>query len=363
MASKPPAPTAPAPSPAPGQPAPVASRGRSDLAPVAQPVDDDTPPPGLVAKEPAPSGGRDAEAEVHEDLAQLPETGEEASEGEATPPEFSDELRERALDLGLANEDLHEFGSNEEAERALDLMERRLVGVLRAPAAPAAEKPAAPAAPAAKTAAAAAPADEDTYQDLPDLSADGDWEPEFRAGWKAVRERDKARHAQVKELKAKLDTALGEVSRLTQFEMKRQKEAFTERFDSYLDGMGEEYHPLIGKGAGSELDERSPEMAARLKILEHMDDLAGAYELRARDTGRPMPSEKVIFNRAVQMALGERTRQLERNRLAQALAAKARQRSIPPTRKATRPERSDPIERATAAVAEQMVGMGAPARD
>ncbi|MFW6033479.1 MAG: hypothetical protein ACOCTI_08930, partial [Phycisphaeraceae bacterium] len=92
-----------------------------------------------------------------------------------------------------------------------------------------------------------------------------------------------------------------------------------DRVDRTLDGMGEEYAELFGRGPRAGLGEA--EIANRQQVLETIDTLRSGYAQQ----GKTIPSDAELVKRAVQSEFGDKLQEITRKQLAQRTERRRRQ--------------------------------------
>lgn len=238
---------------------------------------------------------------------------------------FSADLVARASALGLADEDMQEF-TPAELSRSLNLMEKKVFQMGQAPA-PSTTTPAAP--------ATEQPKAEGSEEEIPDLNPEIHDE-DFVKVVKGTKGVVKALQARIEGLESALQT--------------QNKEAYEERFDNWVNNLGEEFQDAVGQGTGREMDTKSAQYENRCKILESVNTLANGYQR----TGKAIPSEKVLFNQALRLALGDTPKH---KAVEKKLAERSRQFVSRPQSRASRGG-APGTKRAYAAVSAKMREMG-----
>lgn len=197
--------------------------------------------------------------------------------------EFSDELLDRAVAAGYELSDLREFRSAKALEKELARFERlqqRLQG----------KKP-------AESESAAEQEPESKEPDWDRLIEDGH-DPDIIALQKSNWQRAAAAEAKVRQLEAA--------------EQNRSAQAFFDRFDDVLNGLGEQYATIFGKGRRDELTKSSPEAVAnRQKVLTTMTILKNGFQ----QAGGPVPSDEELIHQAVQACYYKQANEFARKEL------------------------------------------------
>lgn len=214
-----------------------------------------------------------------EEAAEQPTSGNDA----AGDFDISDELLDRAVAVGYELSDIRDFKDAKAFEKELARVERlqqRLQEKKTGAEPPADEEP---------------PPEAEKEPDWDQLINDGH-DPDIIELQKKNWQRATAAEAQVKELR--------------RIETERAIAAQSDRFDEVLNGLGEEYTPLLGKGRRAELINSSPEVAAnRQKVFTTMTILRTGYQ----QSGQPVPSDTELIQQAVQASFYKQTQELARS--------------------------------------------------
>jgi len=120
----------------------------------------------------------------------------------------------------------------------------------------------------------------------------------------------------------------------------QEEAAFAERMDGYFNSLGEEYVAIVGKGKLAEMAAESKEAKARKEVNDTMFALAAGYQR----LGQPIPSEKVLLERAARMVFGGHTQELARRQVAEQARNARGQFVAKPTHRDGKP--LDPMSRA-----------------
>lgn len=265
------------------------------------------------------------------------EDAETVGKDAAKPPKDEDdgveeETLNKARDLGFSDQEISELG-----QKRLDLMLSKIEARQQPPAESA--KPPIPAKPAE-------PAQPDL--DL-DKALEG-FDPAFVAPIKAI-------HAQQSAKMAAQEKTISEMKGFVEFLAKhvesQQKREYTDWLDGQFASMGDEYSPLFGKDAGHAMDRASPQLKARMKLLDAMDLIASGYQGRKQQS----PSRGELFKQALRMAFGEKTAEAERKKIAGALDKRKGQFVARATNRESRDNRS-PEERAEAHIRAKLKDKG-----
>ncbi len=207
-------------------------------------------------------------------------------EGEAVkPPEFSDELLTRAVEAGLTDKDVREFGSSRALKHHLDFVERfKKVEAEKKPK----EKEA---------------ATED--EEFPELSEAEDYDPKLVKGWNKLTKT-------AKELREKVAGFEAREKARSEREASTMHAQMLNDFDEAVDGLGDEYAELLGKG---EIKEGTKPFENRAKLFGEMHIIAKSF----RESGKPVPGEKELLKRAVANLFSDETETIARKKLSSKL--------------------------------------------
>lgn len=212
----------------------------------------------------------------------------EAEETETTPAaddaadiEISDELLDRAMDLGYTLEDIKGFDSAKTLEKDIQRAERITERMQQ------------------RAATKTDPAKPD-----PEAKPEPDWKAMIDAG------HDPEIIALKKEDWNEIQAQKAVINQLMQRERNREMEAVSERFDNALNSLGEAYEPLFGKGRRGELVGSSPQAVAnRDAVFQQMEILRAGYQA----AGVKVPSEPDLIQKAVQASFHKQTQEIARN--------------------------------------------------
>jgi hypothetical protein len=106
---------------------------------------------------------------------------------------------------------------------------------------------------------------------------------------------------------------------------------YTERFDSLVNGLGDEYAELLGKGPTNSLPQGSKEQIRRLRIDRRIGSLRAEYVRY----GEPVPPDAQLFNEAKDGVLAGDLQQIARKELASKVVKRKAQIVAPPSRRRT----------------------------
>lgn len=218
------------------------------------------------------------------DSGEAEETVEKPAD-ESADSEISDELLDKATELGYTLDELKGFRSTKALERDIARVEKLQQ---RFQSRQAEKKPATETAP------------------VEESEPEPKWDEMIEEG------HDPANVAIQKQLWQRAAKAEAAVKQVMQAEQNRIWEAMCERFDSTLNNMGEEYKELFGNGRRGDLLKSSPELAAnRDRVFDQMAILRAGYQA----AGKTIPSEPDLINEAVQSSFYKQTQQIARKAL------------------------------------------------
>lgn len=217
--------------------------------------------------------GGDTDGVVEEDAETQPGVQADAAD------DISDELLDRAIALGWELDDIRGVSDAKAFEKEIVRAERLQQ---RLQARKASEKD------------AGTEADEPTEPDWDRMIQDGH-DPDIIALQKTNWQRATEAQARVRQLE--------------QAERQRAAQAVSDRFDDALNGLGEEYSSLIGKGKRDELMKSSPELVKnRQKVFNTMAILRNGYV----QSGEPVPPESELIQQALQASFYRQTQEIAR---------------------------------------------------
>lgn len=233
-------------------------------------------------KKPSATADDASDPESDPEDGEAEETVEKPADDDTAEFDVSDELLDRAVAVGYELDDIRDFKDAKAFEKELarvEKLQQRLQGRK------------------ADTTADPEPEPESKEPDWDQLIQDGH-DPDIIALQKSSWQRAAAAEATVKQLQ--------------QAEQQRAITAQTERFDEVLNGMGEEYEPLLGKGRRAELMKSSPEAAEnRQKVFTMMAMLKNGYE----QSGQKVPSDSELIQQAFQASFFKQSQEIARNAL------------------------------------------------
>lgn len=220
------------------------------------------------------------------DSGKTEETVEKPAVDAAETDGPSDELLDRATELGYTLDELKQFRSVSALEKDIARVEKLQQRLQERQAGKTPAKP------------ENAPVEES--------EPEPNWDEMIEEG------HDPANVAIQKQLWQRAAKAEAAVKQVMQAEQNRIWEAQCERFDSTLNNMGEEYRELFGNGRRGDLLKSSPELAAnRDRVFDQMAILRAGYQA----AGKTIPSEPDLINEAVQSSFYKQTQQIARKAL------------------------------------------------
>lgn len=231
-------------------------------------------------------------SEKSDDASDAENEGETEEEAEtespaeaATPNGISDELLDRAVELGYTIAEIKGFRSEKSLEKEVARVEQ-LQKRMQARQ-------------AGKT-----PANDESKAE--DSEPEPNWEEMVEAG------HDPDIVAMQKKMWERATKAEALVKQVYQSEQDRAWTAQCERFDDSLNKLGEEYKTILGSGRRGELLKTSPEQAAnRATVFEKMLVLKNGYA----QAGKKIPSDDDLIQEAVQASFWKQTHTIARDQL------------------------------------------------
>jgi hypothetical protein len=204
---------------------------------------------------------------------QEPETQDATDTGEAA---ISKELAQKAIDLGLTEEEVKDFDSEESLTETIkaitDVVTKQEPAVESAPAAGAAEEP------QAKT--KTEPEDDTAFK----LENEDDIDPSIVKAFKALEQQRQEDRAEIAALKETVKTATADVQQ-------HNRNQYVARFDGYVKDLGLEFADIFGVGPTDPLPDSSRAFQNRDEVSKMMATLGAAMP--------NVTDEKVLFDRAV----------------------------------------------------------------
>lgn len=93
------------------------------------------------------------------------------------------------------------------------------------------------------------------------------------------------------------------------------------RFESMIEGLGEDFTETLGKGPGHSLDQKSTQFENRVKLHEEIVRIAAGYAA----LGQQVPTEKELFEKAVGVVFKDKQKNLEMDKLGKKLDKRSKQ--------------------------------------
>lgn len=227
----------------------------------------------------------DSEQKEESDEKDATDTGESA---------ISKDLAQKALDLGLTEEEVQELGSDEAVEK--------VVGIIESVMSEDEETPAATETPKAK-------ATEEEESGLKFENED-DIDPELLKNIKAMEQRHRE---EVSELRKTVDELKGGIE-------ERERQEFVKRFDAMVAEQGLEFADVFGKGPTNDLGLRTKAFRNRDAVRRRMYALASAMT----EDGQAMPPEQQLFDLAVNSLFKDKVETVKSARMVKKTAKHAK---------------------------------------
>lgn len=227
------------------------------------------------------------------------ETEDEDKGGE---DEFSQNLVDQAIDLGLKMEEIGLHKNDAELERTIEILTS-----IR----PATQKPEEPAQAPAKGKA------KDEGIKFEDEEA---IDPEILNAVRSLEKNNKDLREMVERLTGSLE--------------QKQQDEFNNKFDSLIENLGTDYEDVFGKGKGTELNKNSGHYRNRRTMIKHMYALASGYQAaKVR-----IPSEQDLFDQALYALHKKKMTSVRSRQISdKAKVQKGRRAGVPASSKTERP--------------------------
>jgi hypothetical protein len=216
---------------------------------------------------------------------------EENSSGENNK-KFDESLKEYAYSLGLDDEDLQNFESDAELNKALTLFQNKIIAAVsennsgqQLPANP-------PNADVDKLVESQKQAMGFKKFEIPLKKEDFDLAPELVDTLNGMNDHYSKL---VEDHMAKLNALSSNVSQLLTVQQERQRVEFQDRVDKGFNSLGETYKDVFGTDTVDKINSKSTQFKNRMDVLQMVD----AMELGFSKMGKPIPSFDVLFKRAV----------------------------------------------------------------
>ncbi len=247
----------------------------------------------------------------HDEAPDKPETREvvETEEAQAQPIKAaavnaspSRASIAKAVRLGLEDDEIADYDTEADLQKAIKLMERRKgaenSGEPKKPAAPDAKRP--------------------KVDDIPDLDPES-FDETLTKGWSTLKGLAKHHESRADALEQRLE-------QLVQVIQHSHATQSHERFDGTVNGLKKP--DLFGEGDVNELEDAN-HVANRQKLFAAREDLIQGMQKR----GEKIPSEKKIVEKAYRMVFGETIKSEAREELAQGIKKRGNMITRPPTQR------------------------------
>lgn len=264
-------------------------------------------------------------APVKEDKSSKPAAKQEAKaesvKEQKTP--LPNELVAKAKKLGISDEDISLYEKPQQLERLCSLLEPKA-------AKPEAEQ-------SEKEAAKDTPAEDGDFK----IELDPDlYDPDLCKAMKSTAD-------QINGLK-------GIVNNVMSMMQRQSAQSFERTFEGFIAELGDGFTDTLGKGTLDEIGRDSEHFQNRCKVIEEMNAIAAGYS----QTGKPVPSPKQLFTRAINSVFGDTIRKSARREVAGQLQKRSAQIISRPTGRNGK-DTQTPDQRATNAVREKLREFGA----
>jgi len=93
------------------------------------------------------------------------------------------------------------------------------------------------------------------------------------------------------------------------------------RFESMIEGLGDDFTETLGKGPGHSLDQKGTQFENRVKLHEEIVRIAAGYAA----LGQQVPTEKELFEKAVGVVFKDKQKTLEMDKLGKKLDKRSKQ--------------------------------------
>jgi hypothetical protein len=200
-------------------------------------------------------------------------------------PKVSDELAKRAIDLGLTEEEIADFESDEELEKTLNIIE----SVVK-------EEDAADQSDSAQSTDKKKTKDDEEDTGIKFENED-EIDPEILKGIRSLEQQNKDLRKEVDELK----TGVQQEQQRRQAESQRQ---FVKRFDGMVDKLGLDFVDVFGKGSLNDLSKRSKAYKNRDTVRGRMYALGVGFQTAEQ----PIPDEQQLFDLAINSLYGDKVK-------------------------------------------------------
>jgi hypothetical protein len=135
---------------------------------------------------------------------------------------------------------------------------------------------------------------------------------------------------------------------------RQSEQSFESAFEGFITELGDGFTETLGKGTLDEIGADSEFFQNRCKVIEEMNAIAAGYG----QTGKPVPSPKQLFQRAVNSVFGDTIKKNARKEVAGQIQKRSGQIISRPTNRNGK-DTQTPDQRATNAVREKLREFGA----
>lgn len=246
--------------------------GDEETPPAAEPGDDDKDKGDK--DEPKPKGDEETPPEEKDESKETPAPDADKD----TEVKVSKEVAERAIELGLTEEEIADFASDADATKTLNIIQNIVDDE---------EPPATPQGPDAQTPAekpAVEAAKEDEGFKLT-FEKEDDVDPEILANLQGMD----------KHYKGKVEALSNQVNELLDKLQEQDAGRFMGRFDGMIKELGKDFESEFGTGATKDLSRRGGAKKARIAVRTRIY----AFAKGLHDAGENVPSEQQLFDMAV----------------------------------------------------------------
>lgn len=105
---------------------------------------------------------------------------------------------------------------------------------------------------------------------------------------------------------------------------------YVKEFDDFVDGLGDEWKPLLGEGSGFQL----PKDSLALKNRVHLDSTAKQLQYGRQQQGMPELGQEELLKRALRIAFPQKQEQVVRRQIEEEVSSRSRMITARPTSKA-----------------------------
>jgi hypothetical protein len=236
-----------------------------------------------TGEEDTTKGGEDIPAKGAEET-----TRTKGKEKEVDAPTFSDELLARAEKLGLSKEEVADFGTEEAANKALTLFEKKSTAT-------GTQTEQKPDSDANKNAATAAFKKYEVKLD-PNV-----FDPEIIETVNGINEH----------YSKQFEAMEGQLNEARQSLNRQQALQFEQQFDGWIKELGDGYKDVLGDGRGAEMDKKSEQFGNRVKVLDEMETIAAGFV----KTGKQVPPYGELFEKALASVFKDKQKEIARKEI------------------------------------------------